>query len=120
MSPILMMVAFNMSEYQSFAHIVKLKSGDSLVLITTFLLTVFVNLTIAVPVGLALAMISFIKRMGEVMEVETIFPDAHLFYTEDEEYPCPQIMSFTVHGPLFFGVAYRFETIIKIGRASCR
>jgi len=112
MAPILMMVAFNMSEYQSFAHIVKLKSGDSLVLITTFLLTVFVNLTIAVPVGLALAMISFIKRMGEVMEVETIIPDAHLFDTEDEEYPCPQIMSFTVHGPLFFGAADRFETII--------
>lgn len=112
MAPILMMVAFNMSEYQSFAHIVKLKSGDSLVLITTFLLTVFVNLTIAVPVGLALAMISFIKRMGEVMEVETIVPDAHLFDTEDEEYPCPQIMSFTVHGPLFFGAADRFETII--------
>jgi len=112
MAPILMMVAFNMSEYKSFAHIVKLRSGDSLVLITTFLLTVFVNLTIAVPVGLALAMISFIKRMGEVMEVEKIVPDAHLFDTEDEEYPCPQIMSFTVHGPLFFGAADRFETII--------
>src|SRR5690625_173078 len=112
MPPILMMVAFNMSEYKSFAHIVKLRSGDSLVLITTFLLTVFVNLTIAVPVGLALAMISFIKRMGEVMEVEKIVPDAHLFDTEDEEYPCPQIMSFTVHGPLFFGAADRFETII--------
>src|SRR5690625_2453741 len=50
--------------------------------------------------------------MGEVMEVETIIPDAHLFDTEDEEYPCPQIMSFTVHGPLFFGAADRFDLII--------
>src|SRR5699024_10416989 len=52
MAPILMVVAYNMSEIKSFAHIVKLRSGDSLVLITTFLLTVFVNLTVAVPVGL--------------------------------------------------------------------
>src|SRR5690625_3153570 len=112
MAPILMVVAYNMSEIKSFAHIVKLRSGDSLVLITTFLLTVFVNLTVAVPVGLLLAIISFVKRMGEVMEVEKIVPDAHLFDTEDEEYPCPQIMSFTLHGPLFFGAADRFETII--------
>src|SRR5690625_2530516 len=60
MAPILMVVAYNMSEIKSFAHIVKLRSGDSLVLITTFLLTVFVNLTVAVPVGLLLAIISFI------------------------------------------------------------
>src|SRR5699024_8773602 len=58
MAPILMVVAYNMSEIKSFAHIVKLRSGDSLVLITTFLLTVFVNLTVAVPVGLLLAIIS--------------------------------------------------------------
>src|SRR5690625_3073370 len=57
-------------------------------------------------------MISFIKRMGEVMEVEKIVPDAHLFDTEDEEYPRPQIASYTIHGPLFFGAADRFETII--------
>lgn len=112
MAPILMMVAFNMSEYKSFSHILKLKSGDSLVLVMTFLLTVFVNLTIAVPVGLALAMISFIKRMGEVMEVETIVPDAQLLSEGNEAYACPQIVSFTVHGPLFFGAADRFETTI--------
>src|SRR5699024_4655605 len=75
MAPILMVVAFNMSEYKSFMHILKLKSSDSLVLATTFLLTVFVNLTVAVPVGLLLAMISFIKRMGEVLEVKHVTPD---------------------------------------------
>src|SRR5690625_3264816 len=41
MAPILMFVAFNMSEYRSFAHILKMRSGDSLVLLVTFLLTVF-------------------------------------------------------------------------------
>src|SRR5699024_573248 len=52
MAPILMVVAYNMSEYQSFKTILKMKTSDSLVLVTTFLLTVFVNLTIAVPIGL--------------------------------------------------------------------
>lgn len=114
MAPILMVVAFNMSEYKSFWHILKLKSGDSLVLAVTFLLTVFVNLTIAVPIGLVLAMISFIKRMSEVLEVQKILPDTNLFDLEDgnEDYLCPQIASFTIHGPLFFGAADKFETII--------
>ena len=114
MAPILMVVAFNMSEYKSFWHIFKLKSGDSLVLTVTFLLTVFVNLTIAVPIGLVLAMISFIKRMGDVLEVQKIIPDTTLFDLGDQEdnYHCPQIASFTIHGPLFFGAADRFETII--------
>lgn len=114
MAPILMFVAFNMSEYKSFWHIFKMRSSDSLVLAATFLLTVFVNLTIAVPIGLGLAMISFIKRMSEVLEVEQIIPDAKLKESEDgtEEYYCPQIASYTIHGPLFFGAADRFETII--------
>ncbi len=74
MAPILMVVAYNMSEMKSFIHILKLKTGDSLVLATTFLLTVFVNLTVAVPIGLGLAAVSFIKRMSEVFEVERVIP----------------------------------------------
>lgn len=115
MAPILMVVAFNMSEQKSFRHILKMKSGDSLVLATTFLLTIFVNLTIAVPVGLGLAMVSFIKRMSNVLEVEKIMPDIHLesdSRTGHPPYRCPQIASYTIHGPLFFGAADRFETII--------
>src|SRR5699024_2412426 len=49
MAPILMVVAFNMSEYKTFGAVLKLRTSDSLVLVTTFLLTVFVNLTVAVP-----------------------------------------------------------------------
>ncbi|MFU0791118.1 MAG: Sulfate-transp domain-containing protein [Virgibacillus proomii] len=75
MAPILMVVAYNMSEYKSFTHILKLRSSDSLVLVTTFLLTVFVNLTVAVQIGLLLAMVSFIKRMSEVLQVRRVIPD---------------------------------------------
>lgn len=118
MAPILMVVAFNMSEYKSFWHIFKLKSGDSLVLVTTFLLTVFVNLTIAVPIGLLLAMLSFIKRISNLLEVEKIMPDKFINGNSSNgtrrvrDYRCPKIASYTVHGPLFFGAADRFESMI--------
>ena len=115
MAPILMVVAFNMSEHKSFWHIFQTRSSDSLVLIATFLLTVFVNLTIAVPIGLGLAMISFIKRMSEVLAVEQIMPESHNNQSGEDNsdyYQCPQIASYTVHGPLFFGAADRFESIL--------
>lgn len=112
MAPILMFVAFNMSEYKSFWEIFKMRTSDSLVLATTFLLTVFVNLTIAVPIGLGLAMVSFIKRMSEVLQVEQITPESNKGGKSDDDFYCPQIASFTIHGPLFFGAADKFESII--------
>ena len=116
MAPILMVVAFNMSEYKTFGSILKLRTSDSLVLVTTFLLTVFVNLTVAVPVGLLLAMVSFVRRISGLLEVENIKPEK---FSNGEKrgkkdaYTCPQIASFTVHGPLFFGAADRFESTLS-------
>jgi SulP family sulfate permease len=115
MAPILMVVAFNMSEYKSFFHMLKLRSGDSLVLSATFLLTVLVNLTVAVQVGLLLAMISFVKRMSEVFEVDKILPksaDDEQLASKEHGNKCPQISVFTVQGALFFGAADRFESIL--------
>lgn len=116
MAPILMVVAFNMSEYKSFTHMIKLRSGDSLVLATTFLLTVFVNLTVAVQIGLLLAMISFVKRMSEVLEVEKILPrtgnDEPMTDEAEHGNKCPQLSVFTIEGALFFGAADRFESTL--------
>ena len=114
MAPILMVVAYNMSEVKSFAHIIKMRSGDSLVLVTTFLLTVFVNLTVAVPAGLLLAMISFVKRISSVLEVDELKIDESSDDNDDQlqTNACPQIASFTIQGPLFFGAADRFESAL--------
>jgi len=115
MAPILMVVAFNMSEYKSFASILKFRTGDSLVLVTTFLLTVFVNLTIAVPIGLLLAMVSFVKRISEVLNVKSIVPDkfnGQEDIIDKQDNYCPKIASFTIHGPLFFGAADRFGSTL--------
>ncbi|ULO07013.1 STAS domain-containing protein [Paenibacillus sp. 19GGS1-52] len=113
MAPILMVVAWNMSERKQFVQLLKIKTGDSLVLLITFLLTVFADLAMAVEVGLILAVILFVKRMGEVHLVSKVLPDptsvkvgAHMV---SESHDCPQIGIYNVEGPLFFGAAYRFD-----------
>lgn len=116
MAPILMMVAWNMSEQRTFIRILGLRTGDSLVLLITFMLTVFVNLTVAVEVGLLLAMVSFIKRMGGTMEVEKVLPQGHHQPVSSDPihqgHNCPQLAIFNVDGPLFFGAADRFVQIL--------
>ncbi|WP_379146534.1 SulP family inorganic anion transporter [Paenibacillus sp. sgz500992] len=114
MAPILMVVAWNMSERKEFLHLLKLKTGDSLVLFLTFLLTIFADLTIAVEAGLVLAVILFVKRMGEGHLVSKVLPDPSSVKVEahmvTENHDCPQIGIYNVEGPLFFGAAYRFES----------
>jgi sulfate permease, SulP family len=118
MAPILMVVAWNMSERKVFAHILKTKSTDSLVLVVTFLLTVFVNLTTAVEVGLVMAAVLFTMRMSNLMTTRKALPNLHHKHAKietqmvSESHDCPQISIFNVEGPLFFGAAQTFETSI--------
>lgn len=118
MAPILMVVAWNMSERKSFAHVLQTKTSDSFIMLTTFLLTVFTNLTIAVEAGLILAAIVFVKRMSGLLKVSKVLPDLSLEtkevkpYVVNDGHDCPQISIFTVEGPLFFGAAQMFEQSI--------
>jgi SulP family sulfate permease len=118
MAPILMVVAWNMSERKVFAHILKTKSTDSIILAVTFLLTVFVNLTTAVEVGLVMAAILFVKRMSDVTSTRKALPNPNHRQGRMESgmvtdtHDCPQISIFNVEGPLFFGAAQTFENTI--------
>lgn len=118
MAPVLMVVAWNMSERKEFAGLLKTKTADSAILLITFLLTVFANLTIAVGVGLLLAILQFVKRMGETLTVTKVLPDpsdnrkkvrAHIV---SEAHDCPQYRICTVEGPLFFGGAKLFAASV--------
>ncbi|SOC38156.1 SulP family inorganic anion transporter [Ureibacillus acetophenoni] len=115
LAPVLMIVAWNMSERKHFAHIIKLKSGDSLVLAITFLLTIFTSLTNAVVVGLLLAVVLFAKRMSEMLVVTKVLPDHEdrngkvLPHVVNPKHDCPQVSIYTIEGPLFFGAAQTFE-----------
>ena len=108
MAPILMFVAWNMSAFKIFSHILSVRAGDSIVLVTTFLLTVFVNLTVAVQVGILIAIISFLRKMinkldlkvGKTSEVEV------LKFNDGNE---ASLKKYIVDGPLFFGTAKSFE-----------
>ncbi|WP_017753456.1 SulP family inorganic anion transporter [Calidifontibacillus oryziterrae] len=115
MAPILMVVAWNMSERHVFYHVLKLKTEDSIVLVVTFLLTVFVNLTTAVEIGLILAILLFTKRMSDIMVIQKALPnpnvknekmDSHMV---TDGHDCPQISIYNIEGPLFFGAAQTFE-----------
>lgn len=112
LAPILMMVAWNMSERVHFWQLLRMRNSDAVVALITFLLTVFINLTYAVGAGLVMAALLFIKRMSELMVIEKVMPDP---YSEElltaeaaEQSHCPQISIYQVEGPLFFGAAQNF------------
>ncbi|GAB3796449.1 SulP family inorganic anion transporter [Virgibacillus kimchii] len=115
MAPVLMVVAWNMSERKQFAHVLKMKSGDSLVLLTTFLLTVFTSITTAVVVGIILAIVLFAKRMSSMLVISKVFPDETQteerakLHALDQLKEYPDISIYTIEGPLFFGAAQAFE-----------
>lgn len=118
MAPILMLVAWNMSERKEFVHILKTKTSDSFILLITFLLTVFTNLTTAVEVGLILAVLWFVKRMSDGLLVSKVLPDPSVKHSKVKAHmvtaghDCPQIGIYTIEGPLFFGAASMFEQSI--------
>ncbi len=113
LSAILIHVAYNMAEIPHFAHLLKGPKNDAIVLCITFLLTVFVDLTIAVGVGIGLAAILFIKRVSD-LSVSRIFEDndmategSKLLHASVTDYK--EIVLYEVAGPLFFGVASKLE-----------
>ncbi|NBD27144.1 SulP family inorganic anion transporter [Paenibacillus glycinis] len=113
MAPILMLVAWNMSERKEFARVLKTRTGDSLVLAATFLLTVFTTLTTAVEVGFLLALLLFALGMRRTLRVSLTLPgpafeEIHA-RTEEKRNDCPQIGVYAIEGPLFFGAADKFE-----------
>lgn len=117
MAPVLMIVAYNMSEYHSFISILKTRTYPVGVLVVTFFLTVLANLTTAVEIGLLLATLIILKWMSETMVVSKVLPDEEHFMSrvpDDNDglsniRECPQICIFSVEGPLFFGAAQMFS-----------
>ena len=125
LSAVLLVVAWNMSEIDKFRHMMRAPIGDRAVLLVTFGLTVLVDLTVAIEVGVVLAAVLFMHRMSEAVEVQA---DLHLVEEDvsDEsprdfqpmrEYDLPPgVAASLIRGPFFFGVAMRLgETLERIG-----
>jgi sulfate permease, SulP family len=121
LAAVLVVVSYHMSEWRSFATLLRAPRSDVAVLLTTFLLTVLVDLTVAVQVGVVLAAFLFIRRMAEVTNVGAITaelvdaPDGTMLGDADgiARRRVPEgVEVYEVNGPFFFGAADKIKDVL--------
>lgn len=115
LAAVLIIVSYNMSEWHSFVSLLKSPKADVVVLLTTFFLTVIFDLTVAIEIGMVLAVILFMKRMAEVSNVTVVTRELE----DQDEAPDPNAIDkkqipegvevFEINGPFFFGAAKKFK-----------
>ena len=119
---VLVVVAYHMSEWRAFAHLFKTPRSDVAVLLTTFLLTVLIDLTVAVQVGVVLAAFLFIKRMADVTNVGAVTreltdaPDGTMKDDADgvARRRIPEgVEVYEINGPFFFGAADKIKDVLN-------
>ena len=112
---ILVVVAWNMSEVGNFIDVFKGAKSDAAVLITTFALTVLVDLTVAIEIGMILAAFLFMRKMMQASSVKQAVSSAA--HTDEvlmpDDIPAG-VDVFEINGPLFFGAAYKFKDAMKV------
>lgn len=122
LAAVLIMVAWNMSEIGHFIHLLRAPIGDMTILATAFLLTVFVDITIAVTLGMILASFLFMKRMSDYSKTVSL---THLFKEPLSDFPekydpdaivrkkiPPGVEVFELQGPFFFGAADMLKDLL--------
>ena len=119
---ILIMVSYNMSEFRSIKWLVKNPKSDFIVMLVTFILTVLFDLTIAIEVGLLLAIILFLKRTNESTTVQSFTSELDPSYNNDIQLHGQDLESlkiplytevYEIDGPYFFGIANKFDDISR-------
>lgn len=108
---ILIVVAYNMSEWRTFRSILKGSVFDIIVLLTTFFLTVLVDLTVAIEVGVVLSAILFMKRMADMGKSIPTRIDSDVI--EDYSKVAKGIGIYEISGPLFFASAKEYCEVLK-------
>lgn len=117
---ILVIVAYNMSEWESFISILKGPKSDAVVLLVTFLLTVFIDLTVAIEIGMVLAAFLFMRKMVQFSGVNAL---TNIIEEEEGEkskedidnFHIPKgVQVFEITGPMFFAAAYKFKEAMRI------
>jgi SulP family sulfate permease len=117
LAAILVFVAYNMSEWHAFKALLKAPKSDVTVLLITFFLTVFLDLVVAIEIGMIFAALLFMKRMADVTSERFTYTqdkvrddDTELkYYLERKNIKLPKgIGIYEINGPFFFGVADKF------------
>jgi len=115
---LLVVVAWNMSEHKHFINTLSAPKGDRIVLLLTFLLTVFVDLTLAIEVGMVVAAFVFMARMAQTVEVSA---ETSAFSRTDENGDIEEnrrnqlpegVEVFQIRGPLFFGAVDQLDNML--------
>ncbi|MCU1227120.1 MAG: sodium-independent anion transporter [Acidobacteria bacterium] len=127
LAAILVVVAYHMSEWRSFAGLLRAPRSDLVVLLLTFVLTIFVDLTIAVQVGIVISSLLFMRRMADVTNIEGVATELD----DDDEDPDeitrvrkkrrivggheipPGVEIYEVNGPFFFGAADKLKDVMR-------
>ncbi len=119
LSAVLILVAFNMGEWQEFRMLGKYPLSDVAVFLTTFGLTVVFDLTVAVEIGMVLASFLFIRRIAETTKVSLVDEESDMegdhHSLRGKNIP-PEILVFSVFGALMFGAAEKLENILLHSR----
>ncbi len=119
LSAILIVVAYNMSEWRSFIRILRYPKSDIAVMLTTFFLTILVDLSLAIQAGVILSSLLFIKRMADVSQVTSLTgglkdePDENDASLPSQKIP-EDVRIFEIFGSLFFGAVEQFTETIRL------
>jgi SulP family sulfate permease len=114
LAAILMVVSYNMGEWHEIPEVLRLTKADVAVWLSTFALTVFADLTVAVEVGMVLAALLFIRRVAETTTVAAV-TDEYIKDSLDHslhrlEIP-PYVQVFRIHGPFLFGATDKLQVV---------
>lgn len=116
---VLVIVAYNMSEWRTFRSLLKNPKSDVIVLLVTFFLTVIFDLTIAIEIGLLLAMVLFMRRIMETTNISVstdtlVLTEEGMPQQDDEVLVIPDgVEVYEINGPFFFGIANKFDECMR-------
>lgn len=115
LAAILVMVSYHMSEWHAFKSLLKAPKSDVAVLLTSFFLTVFIDLTVAVEIGLLISLVMFMKRMRDVTQIQEVTQSFNEDMSEETLRNAPDsvtrkkipdgVVIYEAEGAFFFGVA---------------
>ena len=110
---VLIMVSYNMSGWRTIRSMCRQSRSDIAILFTTMLLTIIFDLTIAIEVGLGLAVVLFVRRIMETSKISILRDEMELHHDGEDgdvQLSIPKgVEVYEINGPLFFGVATKFE-----------
>ncbi len=120
LAAVLIMVAYNMSGWRTIVGMIKNPKSDFAVMIVTFLLTVVFDLTVAITIGMLLAVMLFLRRISQSTSIQMFHGDIDPntesdMYLHDEKLHIPDgVEVYEIDGPYFFGIANKFDDMVRL------